>query len=557
MHNTFSITPITDFLRKPQGRRRWDVLVLAVLFGVALFQSLGSIMLIAPDEGRYAEIPREMLETGDFLTPHLNYVKYFEKPPLYYWLTCASFKLFGGNEFAARFFSALSALLAILLAYHVGGIAFGRRAGLLSAMALGTSMGYYVQGRLNNTDMALTLFMSAALGFFLAAQHDARRRALYVYLSSICAALAVLTKGPIGIILPCAIIGIYALPRSRRGCLKGLVCPALLFLLVSAPWFVLVSIRNPEFPKFFFIDMHLKRYAAPDEHFQPFWFFIPVLLGFMFPWSLFFPAAVRSLWEGKSGPGAAARSFLWIWLLAILCFFSPSRSKLVTYILPAFPAAALLIGQALSDACAGNSNPIRRQAWVICLLLIVGAIGISFYPFLAARPRIAPHHCLATGAILLAGGLLGLASMRRGDAVKLCLSLCAMSYVLNIAAPPGALEPLAERKSVKKLALTIKELAPPNGALVGSYGLYNQNLPFYAERRIAVIGMRGELAFGSRQGDNSDWFIDYARFFKIWDSGRPVFIVIRERDVALLSKSVKTPLKVLGREGKSLLARNQ
>ena len=221
MRKTLSITAITDFFRASQARRRWDILVLVVLFGAGLFQSLGNLMLIAPDEGRYAEIPREMIELKDFLTPHLNYVKYFEKPPLYYWLTCISLKLFGENEFAVRFFSAVSALLGILLTYHVGRIAFGRRAGMLSAMVLGASMGYYVQGRLNNTDMVLTLFMSATLGFFLVSQQDSRKRTRYVYLSSLCAALAVLTKGPIGIILPCAIIGIYALPRCRRGCLKS------------------------------------------------------------------------------------------------------------------------------------------------------------------------------------------------------------------------------------------------------------------------------------------------------------------------------------------------
>lgn len=557
MHNAFSIRALTDFSREGRAWRRWDMLVLAVLFGAGLFQSLGGITLIAPDEGRYAEIPREMIESGDFLTPHLNYVKYFEKPPLYYWLVCVSFRLFGENEFAARFFSALSALLGILLTYRVGRTAFGRRAGLLSATALGTSMGYYVQGRLNNTDMTLTLFMSAALGFFLASRLEPQRRTLYAYLSSICAALAVLTKGPIGVILPCIIIGLHALPKNRRGRLKGLAYPAIPFLLVSVPWFILVSVRNPEFPGFFFIDMHLKRYASPDEHFQPIWFFVPVILGFMFPWSPFLTAAAARLRRERGGRDANARSFLWIWLLAMLCFFSLSRSKLVTYILPAFPAAALLIGNALSDACDGNFNLIRRQAWAICLLLIAGAIGIAFYPFAAADPRIAPHHCLITGAILLAGGLIGLASIRKSDAAKLFLVLCAMSYALELAAPPGALGPLAEKKSIKRLALLARELAPSRGVLVGSYGLYNQDLPFYAKRRVAVIGPRGELAFGSRQGDNSDWFIDYGRFFKIWDSGRAVFIVIRERDMALFKKSVKTPIKVLGREGRSLLVSNR
>jgi len=559
MHGTPLIALITDFFQKRQARCRADVLVLLIFFGAALFQSLGKFPLIEPDEGRYAEIPREMLERNDFLTPRLNYVKYFEKPPLYYWLNCISFSLFGQNEFAARFFSALSALLGIILTYQIGRAIFGRREGLLAAMVLGTSMGYLVQGRLNTTDMALSLFMTASLGFFLLAlRQDAHRRTLSFYLSSACAALAVLTKGPIGVILPGIAIALYMIPRRRRSWLSmmPLARAIALFILLSAPWFILVSIRNPEFPGFFFVAMNLKRFTAPDEHVQPLWFFIPILLGFMFPWSLFLPAAAGRFWNGRAERGAGGRSFLWIWLLVIFCFFSLSKSKLVTYILPAFPAVALLIGQALSDACDGNFKLVRRQAWAICSLLIIGAIGFALYPFLVATPRIMPHRCVAISMLLLAEGLLCLTAVRRGDMVRFFIVLCTMSYIMGIVAPPGALEMLASKKSGIKLALLVKERAP-SGALVASYGWYDQNLPFYAQRRIAVVGTHGELEFGSRQEDTSAWFINYTQLSRLWDSGRPIFLLIKKRDMPLFSTSVKTPIRVLGREGKTLLITNQ
>jgi 4-amino-4-deoxy-L-arabinose transferase-like glycosyltransferase len=141
---------------------RRDMLILLVLFGGAFFLFLGHAGLIEPDEGRYSEIPREMLEKGDFVTPTLNYVRYFEKPPLHYWLNALFFKLFGLNEFAARFSGTLAGLLTVLLVYHAGRKLFNRRVGLFSAFILGTSAGFLAQSRINLTDMTLTFCLSAA-----------------------------------------------------------------------------------------------------------------------------------------------------------------------------------------------------------------------------------------------------------------------------------------------------------------------------------------------------------------------------------------------------------
>ena len=186
--------------------------MLLVMFGVAIFLFLGRLPLLDPDEGRYAEIPREMLELGDFITPHLDYVKYFEKPPLHYWLNALSFSLFGQNEFAARFPAALLGLCGILLVYHIGRKLFGRREGLYAALVLGTSIGYQIQARMNIIDMTLTFCMTASLGcILLAMQDEERRKGLYYHLFYLFAALAVLAKGLIGIVLPGMIIFLFLL----------------------------------------------------------------------------------------------------------------------------------------------------------------------------------------------------------------------------------------------------------------------------------------------------------------------------------------------------------
>jgi len=231
-----------------------DLLLLSVLFGFLFCYGLGHAPLIDPDEGRYAEIPREMLERGDLVTPTLNYVKYFEKPPLIYWLNAGSMKLLGHNEFAARFPSALAGLLTVLATYIAGRRLMDRRTGMIAAFMLGSSAGFLFQSRIILTDMLLTLCLSVALFcFLLATQSQEKRRRFFYRIFFICCGLAVLTKGLIGIVLPAGIIFWYLLLGRRWHILPEIpwLSGIFLFLLVTAPWFVLVSVQNPEFPPFF------------------------------------------------------------------------------------------------------------------------------------------------------------------------------------------------------------------------------------------------------------------------------------------------------------------
>src|SRR6266581_6832131 len=357
---------ITEWLTSKDRPARRDSLILFIMFVIPFFQSLGRFPLIEPDEGRYAEIPREMLERCDFVTPLLNYVKYFEKPPLHYWLNALFMSIFGRNEFAARFAGALMGLLAVLLTYHIGRKLFGRRSGLLAALILGTCTGFLAQSRLNITDMTLTCTLSASLAFFIvAAREDERHKGRYYYASYLCAALAVLAKGLIGIVLPGAIIFLYLLLAKRWRLLREmrLATGILLFLLIAAPWFVLVSMRNPEFAHFFFIHEHFQRFLTKVHgRYQPFWFFIPVLIGTMLPWSFFIPSSLRGIWRERKLPLGDARLYLFLWAVIIFIFFSKSDSKLIPYILPVLPALALLMGDALAKILDGEFTPLRRHA---------------------------------------------------------------------------------------------------------------------------------------------------------------------------------------------------
>src|SRR6266571_6770019 len=328
---------ITEWLTGKEVSAKRDISLLFTIFVIPFFQTLGRFPLIEPDEGRYAEIPREMLERCDFVTPLLYYVKYFETPPLHYWLNAIFMSIFGRNEFAARFAGALMGLLAVLLTYHIGRKLFGRRSGLLAALILGTCTGFLAQARLNITDMTLTCTLSASLAFFIvAAREDERHKGQYYYASYLCAALAVLAKGLIGIVFPGAIIFLYLLLAKRWRLLREmrLATGILLFLLIAAPWFVLVSMRNPEFAHFFFIHEHFERFLTKVHgRYQPGWYFFPILAAGLLPWTLLALHAAARAWSADRAQAFAPRRFLLLWVLVVFGFFSASNSKLASYIL--------------------------------------------------------------------------------------------------------------------------------------------------------------------------------------------------------------------------------
>ena len=240
--------------------------------------------LVLSDEGRYSEIPRYMAHSGDWITPRLNGIKYFEKPPLQYWATAAAYDLFGEHHWTARLWPALTGFLGVLLLFHAGARLFGTEAGLYAALVLGSSLLYSIAAHINTLDMGLTFFLGLALiGLLLAldARADAGTHRLWMHVAWAGSALAVLSKGLIGIVLPAAVIVLYMLVKRDFAWWRKLhlASGGLLFLAVCAPWFIAVSIANPEFPWFFFVHEHLQRYTSTiHQRYQPWYYFVPILL---------------------------------------------------------------------------------------------------------------------------------------------------------------------------------------------------------------------------------------------------------------------------------------
>lgn len=535
---------------------RRDVTLLVVVFATLFFERLGNLPLVGTDEARYLEIPREMLERGDLVTPTLNYVPYFEKPPLHYWFNALSTVLFGETAFAARFFGALWGVLGVLLAYHVGRKLFGRDKGLVSAIVLGTSLGVVVQGRINITDTTLTFFLCASLGsFLLASRPDEKRKLLYYGLFYLFAGLAVLAKGLIGIVLPGMIILAFLLFTRRWELLREMRLPLgiPLFLLVAAPWFVLVSLRNPDFLSFFFIHEHFQRFLTKVHHrYEPPWFYFPVLILSMLPWSFFIPAALKRAWHARGETAAEPRLFLLLWSGIIFVFFSFSQSKLIPYILPVYPALALLIGVYLVELIE-ESRRAPGAGLVLAGVQAICGIGVAVYPFVARQPRLTVAGALLVALLFLAQGIAAFLLTRSGNVQRLFLGSALLSCLTIAFAPPVFIEGMAKRKLTRELALKAGAAAADD-AVLASFG-YQQEFPLYTRRRVVVVGSPGELEFGSKSAP--DWFIDERSFSALWGGNRPVFALVPKGSLSELGKKLKPAPALLGTQGPCALIANR
>jgi hypothetical protein len=524
----------------PRAVRLAIVLAAACLL-VLFFWRLGAAPLLDPDEGRYTEVPREMLARGDFVTPHLDGVLYFEKPPLHYWLVAAAIRTIGLNALAPRLPSALFALLGVLLVYTLGSALGGQRAGLVAAAALGTSPLYVTLGRLATLDMTLSVLLTLTLVCFWFAhrEEEPRRRRLLWYGAFLAAALAVLAKGLIGIVIPGAIVLLYLLATGGWRILRSVPWASGLaaFLLVGVPWHLLAALRNPDFLWFYFVHEHVLRYLTPvAERQEPFWYFVAVLALGCVPWSGLFPSSMRQLaWRRlRASLGDHPEvSFLLIWAGFVLVFFSASQSKLIPYILPALPPLAILVGLLVARLREGalSRSPLEAGG-VIAGGALTGVYGLFFlWAGLGKIHRaglagvVSPGLLLPGVALLLLGALVALSGVVAGWRWRL-VALLAASCAISISIA-GVVPLVGRERSSAAVAQTLRaELEP--GDLVFTYRCYPESLPVYLRRTVGVAAYEGELAFGISHLEPSERarrFPDAEQFRVIWGSDRRVFVV--------------------------------
>lgn len=349
------------------SRKSWrlPLLQLGLLMIAAVFMltNLG-YPLIDRDETRYAEIPREMIATGNWILPQLNFQTYYDKPPMLYWLCAISYQLFGITEAAARLVPALAALATLVSTMFFGSRIFGRRIGLLAGVVLFLSVGFAAASRYLLLDGVLSLFVSLSLFTAYEAVRQPRLKLGWWIASAVCIGFAFLTKGPIAIVLWLPPVFAFAWLSEARAKIRwwhyGLL--GAVAAMIAVPWFVLVHQQDPTFLIEFFYKHNVARFAG-EFHPKPIWFFVPVLLIAGHPWSfLTIPYAKFLLGRGESArtKRPPAVGYLLLWSAWCFAFFSMSACKLPTYLLPAAPALALMIGHYLNEVLRDAANPTEH-----------------------------------------------------------------------------------------------------------------------------------------------------------------------------------------------------
>jgi len=525
-----------------------DLVLIAVVFGAILAWRLGSAPLTNPDEGRYAEIPREMIATGDWVTPRLDGVPYFEKPPLTYWIVAACEKALGPSEWSVRLAPALFALGGILASYGAARRIYGRAAGFWTAVVLGTSLLYVALGHLVTLDMPLTVLMSGTLFCFILGvrepQGPGRRMLFYGLYAG--AALATLTKGLEGFLVTGAVMFLWLLVFGQWGRLRPMHLPSgvVLFAAIAAPWHLLVATRNPGWARFYFVYEHWERFTDKGHgRYQPFWFFIPIVILGLFPWTGFLWGSCRDALAGgwsRRRENAEAWFFA-TWAAFILVFFSMSQSKLINYVLPLFPPLAVLIGRWLAAVMTLPDAFRRMQAglWTFCVLctLMAAALcaavlrpGIIHDASQAAALR---PYAFVLAAILVVGGLRALvprsvAGAARGAAVAMTATFVFVFGVLSFAMP------IIDVRSSKDVALAARELVRPGDRVYHYHGFFH-DFTYYTGSVVGLVSYRDELELQFLgPADLKARFIDDAEFRREWAGAGRVFAVARIPDVAAL-----------------------
>jgi 4-amino-4-deoxy-L-arabinose transferase len=369
------------------------ILLLLALYLLLYIVPLGARPLAAPDEVRYAEIPREMLVSGDWVVPHLDGLRYFEKPVLGYWVVAGSMVLFGENRFAVRFPSALAVAISAVLLFTLMRKFSGRPyLGWLAAIIFLTCFEVFALGVFNVLDGTFSLFLTGGLIFFFYGYQDTRHRKRYRFfvVSGILMGLAFLTKGFLAIAIPLLVIAPFLI-WERKGFAWGgpLIVLSVSALLTALPWCIAIYRREPDFWRYFFWVQHIQRFSSSEpQHPRPDWFFVPILLIGALPWTALIPAAVAGLRRQLSLDSLTR--FALCWFIFPFLLFSVSRGKLLTYIYPCFPPLALLVSQGLDRYLQEGKR--RTLAGGVLLLIVVTAmvllllclnrwIGSSLLPF--------------------------------------------------------------------------------------------------------------------------------------------------------------------------------
>lgn len=424
--------------------KKGSMLVLALIVAFNIFFGLGSVPLLDPDEPVYAETAREMIKFNDYLSPRIYNEYWFDKPPMYYWLVAGTMHVFGDDEFSARFPAAMMAFLTVMMLYCSVTWLLSEQAGFWSALVLSTCIQFFYLGKAAVTDTTLLFFLTGALLCYLHKRY---------WLMYVCMALATVTKGPIGIVFPGAIIFLHiaCTGKWRRilemHCLRGL----LLYFIIAAPWYYMMyQVHGMEFINTFLGFHNLTRFTTPEHPTRVlWWYYLPVIILGLFPWTGLLLQSIKAVITDCHSEEFDKMIFVQVWWLFVLIFFTISKTKLVSYILPMFPALAIMIGWNIARMQKETYNV--RWGWVIGTVVMFLSMSVGWVIGGKQLPELAFGGMVLGGVTFILGIGILLALIHYRD-VKFAAWLHVGTGVLTMVIAFAFLLPLVANKfSVKEM----------------------------------------------------------------------------------------------------------
>jgi 4-amino-4-deoxy-L-arabinose transferase-like glycosyltransferase len=550
--------------------------VLILIISIWLF-NIGQVRLIEPDEGRYAEVPREMLTSSNFVTPTINGIRYLEKPPLQYWATALTFKYFGESEITARIWPAITALLMLFSVFIFTFLNFNILTALTASGILISSPLFIILGHLNTLDMGFTFFLTLIMlsSTYLIRPNLNSKQKIYsniIFWSA--GALGVLSKGIAAIILPAMVLGVYFLFTREIQFFKNTmwIYGTLLFLLIAAPWFILMHKHNPDFLRFFFIHEHFERYLTKSHDREgPWWYFLPILLSGFFPWVFYFLfislVKIKKIFFKPLDHKSRNIYFFLIWSITIFLFFSISTSKLPPYILPIIPALAIVVAVWLQETEFYKFTTNISNALLFSLPVIGAITYFKLHTFYTKHVSTEYFQVFAKYA-LIASGISLFALMTyyhfqyhyfrhlKDLATKInfkiiALSISALLFFQILIWGYGS---LSVAYSGYHLSQIIKAETQPDTPIY-SVGNYVNGLSFYLKRFVTLVDYDGELRYGLDTElppeQNLHWIKDVTEFEIKWRSLSSGIAVLSTTHFAQFTRN-KLPMRVLYQDSRRI-----
>lgn len=512
------------------------LLTVGLILIFMFYYMLGGYALLDNNEGLYAQIPLEMYITGDLVIPTLNGNPYIEKPPFLYWLILMVYKVFGISEWTSRLVPATAGLLICLSTGYFARITRYTETSWLCPLMLGTSLGFIIFSRMVFFDVLLTLFFTFSMFcFYIWYEKD---RQIWLHLSYVSLALAILTKGLLALALGFLIVAVFfILDRTKFQKIIKFLNPIslILFLLIVVPWHVLASNQEEGFAWFYFINEHVLRFLdlkEPRDYYHgPIYYYIPRIIGYVFPWSLF----LVFLFKRSSVKGMPKlNKFLWIWFLAILAFFSISQAKANYYIVLGLPPLMMALAMRIEDLIDQKKSRLLRILTSITVVVITIALG-GFY-YLDIDPRLEPYKSLLSQEMVIvwcayaAIGITVIWALARHVYLTPLFLGSLMVLVAYIALE--AAEQVQDTFSVKYLVGDIpKEYrrTPKSVYLYHNYEDHYSTAPYYARRPLPVVeSFSRDLLYGQKHPRRPQYFVSMPQFHERLKK-QTIFVITRDK----------------------------